>query len=104
MLAVAGETETLGFTGLGVTGGEPMLLRWLPDTVAALADHLPVVVLTNGTLFGGDRIERARPLARDGIAVQISLDSHLADVNDMARGPTTSSRSSRRCPASWRSA
>jgi len=87
MLAVAGEARTLGFTGLGVTGGEPMLLAWLPDTIAAMAEQLPVVVLTNGTLFPGERIERARPLARDGVAVQISLDSHLADVNDMARGP-----------------
>ena len=87
MLAVAGEARELGFTGLGVTGGEPMLLPWLPDTVAAMADRLPVVVLTNGTLFPGERIERARPLAREGVAVQISLDSHLPDVNDMARGP-----------------
>lgn len=87
MLGVAGEAAALGFTGLGVTGGEPMLLPWLPDTIASMAEHLPVVVLTNGTLFVGDRIKRARPLARDGVAVQISLDSHLSDVNDMARGP-----------------
>ncbi len=87
MLAVAAEAAALGFTGLGVTGGEPMLLPWLPATVAKLADHLPVVLLTNGTLFVGDRIARARPLARDRVAVQISLDSHRADVNDMARGP-----------------
>lgn len=87
MLEVAAQARELGFTGLGVTGGEPMLLPWLPDTVGAMADQLPVVVLTNGTLFVGERIARARPLARDGVAVQISLDSHLPDVNDMARGP-----------------
>ena len=87
MLAVAHEAAELGFTALGVTGGEPMLLPWLPDTIASMAGQLPVVVLTNGTLFVGERIERARPLARDDVAVQISLDSHLADVNDMARGP-----------------
>ncbi|MDQ3738490.1 MAG: radical SAM protein [Actinomycetota bacterium] len=87
MLGVAAEAAALGFTGLGVTGGEPMLLPWLPDTIASMAEHLPVVVLTNGTLFVGDRIERARPLARERVAVQISLDSHLSDVNDMARGP-----------------
>jgi len=87
MLAVARQARELGFAALGVTGGEPMLLPWLPETVAAMADELPVVVLTNGTLFGGERIERVRVLARPDIAVQISLDSHLADVNDMARGP-----------------
>jgi len=92
MLAVAREAAALGFTALGVTGGEPMLLPWLPDTIASMAGHLPVVVLTNGTLFVGERIERARPLARDDVAVQISLDSHRADVNDMARGPDNFAR------------
>jgi MoaA/NifB/PqqE/SkfB family radical SAM enzyme len=87
MLEVAAQAADLGFTGLGVTGGEPFLLPWLPETVAAMADRLPIVVLTNGTLFAGDRIERAAPLARPEVAVQISLDSHLPDVNDMARGP-----------------
>ncbi len=87
MLAIARDARELGFTALGVTGGEPMLLPWLPETVAAMADELPIVVLTNGTLFVGDRISRADPLARPDVMVQISLDSHLADVNDMARGP-----------------
>jgi MoaA/NifB/PqqE/SkfB family radical SAM enzyme len=87
MLAVAEQARQLGFTALGVTGGEPFLLPWLPETVAAIADQLPVVLLTNGTLFQGDRIDRVRPLARDDVALQISLDSHLPDINDMARGP-----------------
>jgi len=92
MLAVAREAAALGFTALGVTGGEPMLLPWLPGTIASMSEQLPVVVLTNGTLFVGERIERARPLARPAVAVQISLDSHLADVNDMARGPDNFSK------------
>ena len=86
MLAVAEQAKELGFTALGVTGGEPFLLPWLPETVREMASHLPVVVLTNATLFGGDRIERAALMAHPGISVQISLDSHLPDVNDMARG------------------
>ena len=86
MLAVAEQAKELGFTALGVTGGEPFLLPWLPEIVREMASHLPVVVLTNATLFGGDRIERAALMAHPGISVQISLDSHLPDVNDMARG------------------
>ncbi|MEO5724134.1 MAG: hypothetical protein ABIR12_07275 [Ilumatobacteraceae bacterium] len=31
------------FTGIGVTGGEPLLFPWLPETVAAIVEHLPVV-------------------------------------------------------------
>jgi len=87
MIAVAEQAKELGFTALGITGGEPFLLPWLPETVLAMAGHLPLVLLTNGTLFAGDRIERAAGLAHPDVALQISLDSHLPDVNDMARGP-----------------
>ena len=87
MIEVARQAAELGFTGLGITGGEPFLLPWLPETILSMATHLPLVLLTNGTLFHGDRIERAAMLAHPDIALQISLDSHLPDVNDMARGP-----------------
>ncbi len=87
MIDVARQAAELGFTGLGVTGGEPFLLPWLPETIRTMASSLPVILLTNGTLFHGDRIERAAVLADSDIALQISLDSHLPDVNDDARGP-----------------
>ena len=87
MVAVAEQAAELGFTALGVTGGEPFLLPWLPEAVLEMAQHLPLVVLTNGTLFAGERLERAAKLAHPNVALQISLDSHLPDVNDMARGP-----------------
>lgn len=87
MIEVAKQGRALGFTGLGVTGGEPFLLPWLPETIIAMATELPVILLTNATLFGGERLERAAVLAGHDVTIQISLDSHLADVNDMARGP-----------------
>ncbi len=87
MLDVARQARSMGFTGLGVTGGEPFLLPWLPETIIEMSSQLPLVLLTNATLFSGDRIERAAVLAGHDVAVQISLDSHLPDVNDMARGP-----------------
>jgi MoaA/NifB/PqqE/SkfB family radical SAM enzyme len=86
MIEVARQARDLGFTGLGVTGGEPFLLPWLPEVVGEMARELPVVLLTNGTLFAGDRIERAAVFAGHDVAIQISLDSHIPDVNDMARG------------------
>ncbi len=87
MVAVAEQAKELGFAALGVTGGEPFLLPWLPEAVLEMAQHLPLVLLTNGTLFAGERFERAAKLAHPDVALQISLDSHLPDVNDMARGP-----------------
>jgi MoaA/NifB/PqqE/SkfB family radical SAM enzyme len=87
MIDVAAQAAALGFVSLGITGGEPFLLPWLPDAVLEMARHLPLVLLTNATLFAGRRLERATRLAHANIALQISLDSHLPDVNDMARGP-----------------
>ena len=87
MIEVASQAKALGFSGLGVTGGEPFLLPWLPEAIIEMAASLPVVLLTNGTLFVGDRFERAQRLAGHDVALQISLDSHIPDLNDMARGP-----------------
>ena len=87
MIAVAEQARELGFAALGITGGEPFLLPWLPDTVLQMVRHLPVLINTNGTLFVGKRIERAIRLAHPDIALQISLDSHLPEINDEARGP-----------------
>lgn len=86
MVEIARQAAELGFTGIGVTGGETFLLPWMPDAVRSMAEHLPIVVLTNGTLFQGDRISKTDGMNHPNIALQISLDSHLPDVNDMARG------------------
>jgi MoaA/NifB/PqqE/SkfB family radical SAM enzyme len=85
MIATAGEAAALGFTGVGVTGGEPFLMPHLPDTLAAMAAHLPVVVLTNGTLFTDKLLERIRPLAQLPVTLQLSLDSSDAATNDRNR-------------------
>jgi MoaA/NifB/PqqE/SkfB family radical SAM enzyme len=87
MVQIARDARELGFTDLGVTGGEPFLLPWLPEAIVEMAAELPLILLTNATLFGGDRLERAAQLAGHDVALQISLDSHLPDINDMARGP-----------------
>jgi Radical SAM superfamily len=87
MIAIAAEAAALGFTDLGVTGGEPFLLAHLPDTLVGMSEILPVIALTNGTVLGDHRRERLRRLADRPIALQISLDSADPDVNDLARGP-----------------
>jgi MoaA/NifB/PqqE/SkfB family radical SAM enzyme len=87
MLEIAAEAKSLGFKALGITGGEPFLLPHMPETIARLAAVLPVVVLTNGTLFGPARLERMRPLATLPVQVQVSLDSADPIANDSMRGP-----------------
>ncbi len=87
MVRVAREAAELGYTDVGVTGGEPFLLRHLPDTLARVSEHLPTLVLTNGTLFNDVRLRELAPLAAAPVALQISLDSPDPDVNDEMRGP-----------------
>ncbi len=87
MLELAGEAKDLGFTSIGITGGEPFLVPDLPDLVHQLAQVLPVLVLTNGTLFQRALLERMAPLADDDVTLQISLDHPDAQANDEMRGP-----------------
>ena len=86
-LALAEEAAELGFTALGLTGGEPFLLPYLPELLAELAGILPVVCLSNGTMFTRDRLERLRPLAELPAAIQLSLDRPEPNANDVMRGP-----------------
>lgn len=84
---LAAEARQLGFTALGLTGGEPFLVAELPDALVAMTDHLPTLVLSNGTLFTPKLVARLSPLAVRDFAIQISLDSAEPDVNDEMRGP-----------------
>lgn len=87
MLGRAHEARELGFTALGVTGGEPFLLDWMPELIAELAAILPLVVLSNGTLFTGRRLDALEPLAGLPVQIQISLDRPDPEPNDEMRGP-----------------
>ncbi len=84
---IAIEARLLGFTALGVTGGEPFLVPGLPRALAAMAAELPTLVLSNGTLFTPRLLADLAPLAGLDLAIQISLDSAEPDVNDAMRGP-----------------
>ncbi len=86
ILERAHEARALGFTGVGITGGEPFLLDWLPELLAELAQILPVIVLSNATLFTGRRLAALEPLGGLPIHIQISLDSAEPDANDEMRG------------------
>lgn len=87
ILARAREARELGFTGVGITGGEPFLLAWMPALLAELSEILPVVVLSNATLFTRRRLAALESLAGLPVRVQISLDSASPQENDEMRGP-----------------
>lgn len=87
MIGAVAQAADLGFTEVGVTGGEPFLAPGIVDTLARMAAILPTLVLTNGTLFGPAQLRRLEPLRGLPISFQLSLDSPDPDVNDAARGP-----------------
>lgn len=87
MLELAREAAGLGFTGVGVTGGEPFLVPGMPELLVELSRVLPVLVLTNGTLFQRTLLERMAPLGDADVTLQISLDHPEPEANDVMRGP-----------------
>jgi MoaA/NifB/PqqE/SkfB family radical SAM enzyme len=87
MARATAEASDLGFRGIGITGGEPFLRPDLPAVAADLAGVLPVLVLTNATLFDGRRIDRLDPLRGRDVTLQISLDAASPVANDPMRGP-----------------
>lgn len=87
MRSAVQEARGLGFGGVGITGGEPFLRPDMPALAAELSELLPVLVLTNGTLFGGERIDRLDPLRGRDVTLQVSLDAATPLANDPMRGP-----------------
>jgi MoaA/NifB/PqqE/SkfB family radical SAM enzyme len=84
---IAAEARAMGFTALGVTGGEPFLVAGLPAALGAMAAELPTLVLSNGTLLTRRLLAQLEPLAGLDLAVQVSLDSAQPEANDEMRGP-----------------
>ena len=87
MVRAAEEARELGFTCVGITGGETFMLPSFPETLATIAAILPTVALTNATLFTDSVLERLEPLAGADAALQVSLDSDVPERNDALRGP-----------------
>lgn len=93
MVALARDAVRLGFRSFGITGGEPLLRRDMPELIEALATLLPVVVLTNGTLLTERFVrERLVPLRSLPVAYQISIDAADAALDDLNRGEGTHAR------------
>jgi MoaA/NifB/PqqE/SkfB family radical SAM enzyme len=87
MVRATREAKELGFTCVGITGGEVFMLPDFAETLRRVAEILPVVALTNGTLFTEQLLARLEPLSELDVAFQLSLDSDEPARNDELRGP-----------------
>ncbi len=86
IIRIAREAKELGYTEFGITGGEPFLLPYMVDLLKELGSIGPTIVISNGTVFGPKRFARAVELAGHDVAIQISLDAPVPDLNDEMRG------------------
>lgn len=87
IIRIARQAAELGYTQFGVTGGEPFLLPYIVDVLSELSEIGPTIVISNATVFGPRRFERATELAGRDVQIQISLDAAEPDLNDEMRGP-----------------
>ncbi|MCU0310118.1 MAG: radical SAM protein [Acidimicrobiales bacterium] len=81
-----------GVAELYVTGGEPFLLLDLDDRLGHAVGRIPTTVLTNAMVWTGERRRRLEALPRDGLTLQISLDSVDAHLHDRHRGAGSHAR------------
>ena len=92
---VIDEAARLGTRRFFFTGGEPLARK---DAIELLRQAVDVhgrdaVLMTNGTLFKGERLAALARLADTGrLRVQVSLDGASASTNDAIRGAGTFDR------------
>ena len=88
------EGVTLGVRRFFFTGGEPLARPDIVDllTLATKKHERDAVLMTNGTLFEGTRLQQLLNLPLEKLKVQISLDGAQAEINDSIRGPGTFQR------------
>jgi pyruvate-formate lyase-activating enzyme len=87
--ALVDEAVHAGVAELFLTGGEPFMLLDLDERLRIAAGALPTTVLTNATVFSGERRRRLERLPREGLTLQVSLDSAAAPLHDRHRGEGT---------------
>jgi len=80
------EAMSLGAREFFLTGGEPFLHPELDRIVESCAAAAPTLLLTNGMLLRGSRLQLLLRLPRENLILQVSLDSPTAQRHDRHRG------------------
>ncbi len=88
------EAAELGVERFYMTGGEPFLRADLEELVRLVTETLgsDLILLTNGTLFGGPRGAALRDFSRERVKFQVSVDGSRPETNDRIRGAGTFER------------
>jgi len=76
----------LNFDSIFFTGGEPFLLDEIYGMLEYSSRFMSTVVLTNGLLLNGKRLEKLKTINNPNLIIQVSLDGACADHHDPYRG------------------
>lgn len=76
----------LNFDSVFFTGGEPFLLDEIYGMLEYSSRFISTVVLTNGLLLNGKRLEKLKTINNPNLIIQVSLDGACADHHDPYRG------------------
>ncbi|OGR82713.1 MAG: hypothetical protein A2636_05385 [Elusimicrobia bacterium RIFCSPHIGHO2_01_FULL_64_10] len=82
------EARELGAERFYFTGGEPFTRPDIFELIRAAAEgeKAELIILTNATLFQGEKLENLKGLDRKKVKFQVSLDGTTAGTNDSIRG------------------
>ncbi len=92
------ESVALGVKEYYFTGGEPFLNREMVPILELTLTYGPATVLTNGTVFKDEwleRLRRAQEASAYSLEFRVSLDGFTAEENDPVRGEGTFERTLR---------
>jgi radical SAM protein with 4Fe4S-binding SPASM domain len=82
------QAVALGVERFFLTGGEPLARTDASDIIEHVvrAHERELVILTNGTLLKGDRLDALTALPPGRLRLQVSLDGASPEINDPIRG------------------
>jgi len=85
------EVSDLGVERFYFTGGEPFVREDIFELIEYITQvkETDLILLTNATLFRGDRLDRLKRQNRRRLKLQVSLDGSTPDINDPIRGEGT---------------
>ncbi len=73
------------------TGGEPFARTDIFELIDYVTrqKNAELIILTNATLFQGERLKKLEGISRERLRLQISIDGARPETNDRLRGPGT---------------
>jgi MoaA/NifB/PqqE/SkfB family radical SAM enzyme len=86
------ESKLLGVKDYYITGGEVFMNPQIFKILAAILEHGPLDVLTNGTLITPEKATRLREIQNGSphcLQFRVSMESHEEETNNQIRGKDT---------------